>query len=63
LILSYVKRQEWLQRNQAVHVINVYAEAMSGGKGSKGSRAKPSGGQATKVSGNALLGMMGRRTE
>lgn len=30
-----MRRQTWLQKNQALHVVNTYAEAMSGGKGNK----------------------------
>lgn len=33
---AYIRRQMWLQRGQAVQVVNVYAEAMSQGKQSEG---------------------------
>lgn len=39
---SYIRRKRWENRDLAVAVVNVYAEAMSGGKGKrqgKGQRA------------------------
>lgn len=63
-----MQRQNWLQRNQAAHIVNLLAESMSGGKqaqsspsprGHNGVRA-PS--QGKKVSGGDLLNMMSKRT-
>jgi hypothetical protein len=54
---SYVRRQDCLQQRQAVHVLNAYAEAMSGGKGNRRDSAAHNG--ATKVSADELLQMMG----
>ena len=37
---SYLRRQTWLQRGQAVQVLNAYAEAMGGGKNGKDAAAQ-----------------------
>jgi len=62
LTAAYMRRQLWLQRNQAVAVINAYAEALNPDRerrmvGSAGdapqARPRPSRGQ--RISGDAML--------
>jgi hypothetical protein len=62
---SYIRRQTWLQQQQAVQVINAYAEAMGGnskGDSKRGRGGKPAATSSKKVGGNDLLGMMKKRT-
>ena len=64
LVASYMSRQLYFQRNQAVLIANAVGELLGGGKPSsaphhRGTRAPSHHGK--RVSGGDLLGMMGKR--
>jgi hypothetical protein len=59
---SYIRRLDFEQERQAVHVLNAYIKAMggkTGGTSVNGASAPPGGKQ---VSGGDLLSMMRKRT-
>jgi hypothetical protein len=60
-----MRRQNWLQRNQAAHIINLLAESMNGGKKTQGNVPQHRGARAPlqgkRVSGGDLLNMMKTR--
>ena len=62
LVDSYMRRQTWLQRNQAVQVLNAYGEAMSGGKTQDGTQPV-SAEQARHLPPEALIGDLGGKVK
>lgn len=57
---SYLRRDTRTQRNQAIHVLNAYAEAMNSGKDNKGNKSGGSNkGGSVNVPADDLFEMMG----
>lgn len=55
-----MSRQNYLQRNQAAHIINLLAQSMGGGSGTPANRHVP---QGANVPADELFAMMGVEIE
>lgn len=57
LLDSHIRRLRWNRQEQAIAVINAYAEAMNGGK--KDTGGKKGKGDSTQISGSDMLKILG----